>query len=463
MKNWLATAGLTAAVTAALGLAPVTAASANVTSLTTTRVTHTPLVGVGIGPITDFSKSSSCSGQNSEVEQAADPAGKYVYEEWMSCNGGLGFATSSNRGQTFGTPVTLPSSGAGWDPSVAVAPNGTVYAAFMTSGGNNQSFPVVEASTDHGATWPQVTQVIPKKTGNWGDRDFIAVAPNGNVYLTWDYGPSAAKVTFICSPTGSCSFATGDLNEVFQKSINGGKTFGAMVHVSPGFPASGADSGPMVVEPNGQIDMEYQGYKVVNLTTDKLGTANSYYTSSTDGGTTWSTPVRLGPATVTMSTAEWWIDGAIAMDAGGDLYATWDTQSGHQDIGWLAFSTNHGKTWSPTVQVTTDVDNATHIMEPAGGPAGFAYAGWLADNATGGYAEYLRVFSVTQGWLTAPIQVSQSFGNKKTWPGDTFGINTLPGGTAGTQQVALSWGSAVAPSTNSEDYSSVVTISGLKH
>jgi hypothetical protein len=87
-----------------------------------------------------------------------------------------------------------------------------------------------------------VRALVPRKRNNWGDRDFIAVAPDGTVYLTWDYRPSAKKVTFICTKGGSCAFATGDLNVVLQKSTDGGRRSDPIIHVSPGFPASGGDS-----------------------------------------------------------------------------------------------------------------------------------------------------------------------------------------------------------------------------
>ena len=157
---------------------------------------------------------------------------------------------------------------------------------------------------------------MPPIRKNWGDRDFIAVAPDGAVYVTWDYGPSAAAVTYICSPAGSCAFATGDLNVVIQKSTDGGKTWGPIIPVSPGFPASGGDSAPLVIEPDGRIDLEYQGYHITNDVTYTMTPAHSYFTSSDDGGKTWSAPVQVGADRLTMSKAEWWIDGAIGIDAG---------------------------------------------------------------------------------------------------------------------------------------------------
>src|SRR6185437_7433097 len=144
-----------------------------------------------------------------------------------------------------------------WDPAVTVAPNGTVYAAFMIAKGS-QWYPVVAASFDHGVTFPQVSSLVPPDAKNWGDRDFIAVGPDGTVYVTWDYGPERTSITYICASNGSCAFATGDLNVVMQKSSDGGKTWSKMSYVSPGFPASGGDSAPLVVERGGRIDVLYQ-------------------------------------------------------------------------------------------------------------------------------------------------------------------------------------------------------------
>src|SRR5438132_7509481 len=90
-----------------------------------------------IGPVSDIS--ASCSSQNAEVEQAVDQTLGYVYEEWMGCRG-IAFARSTDGGKTFGKPISVPgaigSNVNTWDPSVAVAPDGTVYAAFMIAKGS---------------------------------------------------------------------------------------------------------------------------------------------------------------------------------------------------------------------------------------------------------------------------------------------------------------------------------------
>jgi len=400
----------------------------------------TPAAGYQVGPITDV---SSCGGKNAEVEQAVDPKLGYVYEDWMGCRG-IAVARSTDGGRTWDAPVNLPdtvgSNKNTWDPAIAVAPNGTVYASFMLSR-DGQYYPVVDASSDHGLTFPQSWSLIPPDAKNWGDRDFIAVGPDGTVYVTWDYGPERTSITYLCAKGGSCAFATGDVNVVMQKSTDGGRTWRAMSDISPGFPASGGDSAPLVVEPDGRIDVLYQGYQITNPTTYTMNPADSYFTSSTDGGATWSTPVAVDPQAGTMSRAEWWIDGDIGIDAAGNLYATWDTQGTNpagsaSDIGWLSFSTDHGARWSAPHQVTQDKLNVPHIMEVTGGGRGTAYVSWLSDSSPAGYALYLRAFSTTRGWLSGPARISAGYGSSAVWPGDTTGLSALS-----RTDIVAGWGS----------------------
>ncbi len=412
-----------------------------------------------VSPIVNLS--ASCSGQNAEVEQAVDPSLGYAYEVWMGCKG-IAFAHSTDGGVTFDTPITVPGSVGSninaWDPAIAVAPDGTVYATFMLAKAS-QWYPVVAASFDHGLSFPQVSSLIPPDSKNWGDREFIAVGPDGTVYVTWDYGPERTSISYVCTTGGSCAFSTGDVNVVLQASTDGGRTWSSMSYISPGFPASGADSAPLVVEPDGRIDVLYQGYQVTDPTAYALAPGFSYFTSSTDRGATWSTPLAVGAQVGTMSLSEWWIDGDLGIDAGGTLYATWDTQGTNadrtpNDIGWLSYSTDRGKHWSAPVQAPADQLDVPHIMQVAGAGSGIAYVSWLSDSDPRGYAEYLRVFSIRRGWLSDPIPVSSEFGDRSVWPGDTSGISVLA-----PDRAVLGWGSAT-PSfgKKSEVFAARVTV-----
>jgi hypothetical protein len=407
--------------------------------------------GVSVTRMTDIS--SRCGGQNAEVEEAHSGA-RFVYALWIGC-GGIGFARSTDGGLHFLRPVTVPgSAGFSWDPALAVAPSGTLYVSFMRAA-SGRMFPIVDASFDHGATFPQVSRVRPRKVGNWGDRDFIAVGKTGTVYLTWDYGPSAAEVQLLCSKTGSCAYSAGDFNAVIQKSTNGGKTWGPITHIEPhNFPLGGGYAAPLVIQPSGTVDVLYIGHPTSPGT---LAVHPGYeYFISSKNGTSWpSHSLRLWPGKGTLSLPEWWIDGDISTDAAGNLYATWDTQTSRADIGWLTFSTNQGRTWSRPLRVTPDTDKAPHIVESVGGAAGIAYVGWQTSAPAAGYATYVRPFSIKKGWLGPAIKVSSRYGKVKVWPGDTFGMTLLPGPGV---RIALTWGSAVGTSKNSEIYASEVTL-----
>src|SRR5947208_12715618 len=101
-------------------------------------------------------------------------------------------------------------------------------------GHSSQWYPVVATSFDHGQTFSQVTQLVPPDEQNWGDRVFIAVGPDGAVYVKWDYGPTRKTVTYLCDPSRSCGFSTGMLNIEMQNSTEHGKPFVPTTYVRPG-------------------------------------------------------------------------------------------------------------------------------------------------------------------------------------------------------------------------------------
>jgi hypothetical protein len=147
------------------------------------------------------------------------------------------------------------------------------------------------------------------------------------LYVAWGYGPTKSHVRERCAADGSCWAASGDLNVVVQSSTDEASSFSAMTVVTPGYPDAGADEGAVAVAPDGTVDVLYQDYEVTNPRSLKLENGHEYFTSSTDGGRMWSTPVPVGASGGQITISEWWNDGLIAVDPSGDLYAAWDTQS----------------------------------------------------------------------------------------------------------------------------------------
>ena len=411
-----------------------------------------PGSGLSAGPLTDVS--SACQGSNAETEEATAPP-NYVYVAWIGC-GGEGFARSTDGGAHYSKPITLPDSSGSDDPAVAVASDGTLYVSYLRYHGV-YAYPVVATSFDHGKTFTAAS-LIPHQKNNWGDRDFLTAGPHGTVYVTWDYGPSAQDVKIVCSPVGSCAYSAVDATAVIQKSTNHGKTWGPITVMQPGFPAGGGYDASVVVQPNGVIDALIWGHHL-DPKTFAVHPGHEYFTSSHDGGKTWARAVEVGGSAGSIAELTWWIDGNLSMDRAGILYATWDTQTAATDIGWLSYSTNHGKTWSKPRRVTPDKGNAMHIVESVGAAPGVAYVAWQTDASPKGYATFLRPFSIKKGWLAPAIRVSTGYGNRKIWPGDTFGLALLPAmHSHAAERVGLTFGSAIGSAVNSEIYAGVVRV-----
>ncbi len=406
--------------------------------------THGPSVGPNV------EVNGSLGVFNAEVESAIDSATGYVYIEWMA-NDGIGFARSTDGGATFGPGLIIPGSenyfppnpkvfASSWDPAVVVGPDGTVYAAFMyaNSSTNFAGSPYVAVSFDHGASFAYTVPVLVPSKVTFSDRDFIAVAPDGTVYVTWNFAPKAKLITFLCSPTGSCSYATGDFNLVITASHDQGRTWSKPNVVTPNYPRGGSLEGPVVVGANGEIFVQFDVFATAK--DYSLSPGQEWFTSSTDGGLTWTTPFLLsGPYTVQLQV--WWIEGTLAIAHDGTLYAAWDVQTDRGDIGFVRYSTDNGVSWSPMIRATPDVDNAAHIMQVAPGDNGVAYVGWLSNNSTdGAWGVFVAALSTATNTVAPPVRVSSQLGDPQWWPGDTLGIAYL-----GRGKVSLAWGSQVAP------------------
>ena len=403
---------------------------------------------------------SRCPGPpNAEVVQAVD--GRFVYEVWMGCNRGIGFARSVDGGKSFGPARAVRGSHRKglhtWDPALAVAPNGTVYVSYMIGPEENAARsskpmrPAVAVSHDHGRSFGSVSMLpVPTtKPPNWGDREFIAVGPNETVYVTWDYGPRRDDVRIVCPPTSSCYFTGGDFNAVVQRSSDGGKTWTKLAPISPGFPLGGVYSAPIVVEPNGTLDVLYWQHPT-DPKTLRAAPGHELFIRSTDGGDSWSKPVPVGPHAGTVGLTEWWIDGSLALDSAGTLYASWDTQRSGHDTGWLAWSTNGGKRWSSPVRVASS--RTEHLTEVAAAGRHSVYVGWQTIVRGKGYATYLRRYSLGRGWTAPAKRISPAYGKPKIWPGDTFGLSTRNG------SAILSWGSAIKGRAGSDIYSATAKL-----
>lgn len=388
---------------------------------------------------------------NAEVVEAWDPVASVLYELWIGC-GGIGFSRSVDGGYSFEAAFAVPGSttGASWDPALAVAPNGTVYAAFMLNNGTGDS-PAVAWSYDHGQSFAGWTEIYPATTGEFSDRDYIAVAPNGTVFVSWDLSPNSTLDQIGCAPGGSCYFLAGDYNIVVEWSSDGGRRWSAPVPVEPEYPNAAAPAGPLLVEPNGTVDLLYEDYPTTG-SPHWLGVGRNYFVRSVDGGVHWSVPVAVENGTFANDT--WWIDGDLARDSSGTLYATFDSQNATADTAFVAVSRDDGGSWSAPIRLNPDHNSAVHaLVSVAGGANGTAYLSWLANNSTLGWSVFAATLFNNGSLLSAPTLVSSQFGIPGEWIGDTMGIADL-----GNGRVAVSWsyGVPVGNASSSQVFAAVL-------
>ena len=273
---------------------------------------------------------------------------------YWSFDGGKRWERGLIPGYPNGPVSVLTGYEAAGDPVVMSGPNGEFYfagIAFKRSTPNlgRSSGIFVAKSTDGGRTFGQVSMVTRSFTAlTFHDKEWMAVdQSNGNVYVTW---------TLFNGPVSQI---------VFSKSTDGGGRFTQVPKVLTEIRAREFQNqgSQVVVDRKGTIHVTWIDYRSATEGVNR-------YTSSSDGGDTWSTPVDIcsvtyiadplpnnGYRTPTME--------AFAVDNtggpyDGSIYLVWpDQRTGDADI-LMVSSHDNGATWSPEpVRVNDDDRNGT--------------------------------------------------------------------------------------------------------
>lgn len=164
------------------------------------------------------------------------------------------------------------------DPVLAFSPDGSrlYYAGLVGNGGKggNQGLSgiAVAVSTDGGANWGEPKMVSYAASNNiFNDKEWLAVAPNGTVYITWTRFFSDARHGYRESPI------------VISKSVDGGNSWSDFVKVSDAAHPYDQGSNP-AVGPDGTLYVAYEGATPSSgYNQDALIVARS-----TDGGATFT-------------------------------------------------------------------------------------------------------------------------------------------------------------------------------
>ncbi len=230
----------------------------------------------------------------------ASPFFGRVYISWTQFRGSvftffgepIVMAFSADGGATWSIPNQLSAAhnngslGGRQGSTVRTGPDGTVY-VFWEDGDNKIGNKMVFASSsDGGATWSRPGDIAavrdiadPIPGSNFRTDSFLSAAvdqTSGAIYATW-------------------SDATGGAGRiVVTRSADKGASWSALTTVSAAANGYAFFQG-LDVAPNGRVDVGYQAQKATSATTYGTGNAtiDSYYTSSSNGGSTWSAPVKV--------------------------------------------------------------------------------------------------------------------------------------------------------------------------
>ena len=266
--------------------------------------------GTAAAPLTQVVVSSSKDGGASWSNPIVVSQSKSLDKNWITCddtstsphygncymewddNGNVNrilMSTSTDGGLTWSAPIAPTGGPGGLGGQPLVQPNGTVVVPFLANTPFIESF----SSTDGGASWGGLVQVagITAHTVNGGLRTLslpsAQMDATGTIYVVWE----------DCSFRTSCN--TNDL--VMSTSADGSTwsspdripidpTTSTVDHFIPGLGVDPATSGGTA-----HLGLTYYYYPQANCSVSTCALFVGFI-SSTDGGTTWSTPTPVaGP------------------------------------------------------------------------------------------------------------------------------------------------------------------------
>lgn len=265
-------------------------------------------------------KLSNDSADSGSEQIAADAAGNiYVVWEHDTLNLGIFFSRSTDGGATFSTPAMLSTNPSGSvSPQIAIGLNGNVSVAWEDdTQASDISF---SHSADNGATF-SMPESLSDHTGNSIGAQ-IAIDLNGNINAVWE------------------NDSRGHFDIFFSRSADNGATFSVPKDISNG---SGDAQNPQIaLDAKGDINMVWQDNTPPDFNAD------IYFSRSSDGGATFSSPLNIS------NDAGFSESASLTVDAGANLNVTWqDNTPGISQI-FFSRSADSGGTFSSPVNVSND-------------------------------------------------------------------------------------------------------------
>ncbi len=256
------------------------------------------------------------------------------------------------------------------EPLIAVDNLGNINAVWVepTSAANI----MFSRSTDGGLTFSRPLNVSNNPGGALAPS--LALDGNGNINLAW---------------TGSANFVGRPNDIFFTRSTDGGNSFSIPIDVSVGQPAGGGFSPSLALDAVGNLNLVWSGCFDVPCSTN----SPVFFSRSSDGGATFSAPVQVSNDQTQIP--------QVVVDAGGNIDVVWSelvNGGGFASPVFFSQSSDGGATFSTPITVSGTtffpsdekmaVDSRGNIyivenLHPTqnGGPDGDI---WLAASSDGG-------------------------------------------------------------------------------
>jgi hypothetical protein len=280
-----------------------------------------------------------------DAQIVVDPVdGRTVYASWLQ-NGksDIAIAKSTDYGATWSV-VIADSTKAGTDKPILVVHGQDIYVSY-----NHTQTVYVSSSHDGGATFTAVKINTNAKFG-WSLAGGGAIGSDGSIYFSWaGYTQNGG--------------AKGPVNLYVSKSADGGRTWMSTQIDTSGAPPDcsaflcgwaflGAQM-TMTADSSGNLYLLWNGGSVAK------GPERIYFAKSTNNGASWSAKVDVSTTPAGTSHAF----PAIAATGNGDVRIAWmDTRAGSHWNVYYRSSTNGGSTWSSEVRLSTYVAGYSYIF-----------------------------------------------------------------------------------------------------
>jgi hypothetical protein len=256
-------------------------------------------------------------------------------------------ARSTDNGTTFGAAVNasdgIAAAGDSMDKEwIAVdttggSTDGRLYVAFTRFLASGAGTLVTTYSTDHGATWATPQTVSPPVAGSAIHQGAsLAVAPNGDVYVAW-LDRVGGNIMLRKSTDGGATYIN---------SVTGGgvvATIAMVGKLNGGFEAESFPS--IAIGPDGNVYISYHAAALPDQ-------SNVYLTRSTDGGLSWSAPLKVSDDTGTTDQFQPSVAVTSSNVVGVMFYDRRNDPSNTNIDVYLAMSLDQASTFLPNQRIT---------------------------------------------------------------------------------------------------------------